>query len=65
MPLELWWSRADRVVTDQAEQSGLLYRTIERLRPRAPVRRFVGSWAHGLEFRRDLPKALERLGLLI
>jgi hypothetical protein len=63
VPLELWWSRADRVVTDQADQSGLLYRTIERLHPRAPVRAFVGRWAHGAEFRRDLPAALERLGL--
>jgi pimeloyl-ACP methyl ester carboxylesterase len=65
VPLELWWSRTDRVVTDQAAQSGLLYRTIERLDPRAPVRAFVGRWAHGLEFRRDLPRALERLGLLL
>jgi len=65
VPLELWWSRADRVVTDQAAQSGLLYRTIKRLDPRAPVRAFVGRWAHGLEFRRDLPRALERLGLLV
>jgi pimeloyl-ACP methyl ester carboxylesterase len=65
VPLELWWSRDDRVVTDQAAQSGLLYRTIERLRPHAPVSRFVGRWAHGLEFRRDLPEALERLGVLV
>jgi hypothetical protein len=65
VPLELWWSRADRVVADQAAQSGRLYRTIERLDPRAPVRAFVGRWAHGLEFRRDLPRALERLGLLV
>ncbi len=65
VPLELWWSRDDRVVSDQAAQSGLLYRTIKRLDPRAPVRAFVGRWAHGLEFRRDLPRALERLGLLV
>jgi hypothetical protein len=65
VPLELWWSRADRVVTDQAAQSGRLYRTIERLDPRARVHRFVGRWAHGGEFRRCLPRALERLGLLL
>jgi hypothetical protein len=65
VPLELWWSRDDRVVTDQAAQSGLLYRRIERFRPHAPVYRFVGRWAHGAEFRRDLPRALERLGLLL
>jgi pimeloyl-ACP methyl ester carboxylesterase len=65
VPLELWWSRADRVVIDQAAQSGLLYRRIKRFRPHAPVRRFVGRWAHGAEFRRDLPRALEGLGLLV
>jgi hypothetical protein len=65
VPLELWWSRDDRVVTHQAAQSGLLYRTIERFGPRAPVRRFVGRWAHGAEFRRCLREALERLGLLL
>ena len=64
VPLELWWSRADRVVVDQAAQSGRLYRTIERLDPGAPVRQFVGSWPHGAELRHCLPRALERLGLL-
>jgi pimeloyl-ACP methyl ester carboxylesterase len=63
VPLELWWSRTDRVVVDQAAQSGLLYRTIERLNPRAPVRQFVGRWAHGAEFRTALPRTLSRLGI--
>ena len=63
VPLELWWSRADRIVCHQAEQSGRLYRAIERLNPRAPVHRFVGIWAHGAEYRAGLPEALERLGL--
>jgi poly(3-hydroxybutyrate) depolymerase len=63
VPLELWWSRTDRVVVDQPAQSGLLFRTIEQLDPRAPVRQFVGRWAHGLEFRRYLPDALAHLGL--
>jgi poly(3-hydroxybutyrate) depolymerase len=65
-PLELWWSRRDRVVSDQAGQSGLLYRAIERLNPRAPVVQVVGSWRHAAEMRpwRRLPFALARLGLL-
>ena len=41
VPLELWWSLDDRVVTDQAAQLGLLWRRIERFRPHAPVSRFV------------------------
>ena len=64
VPLELWWSRADRVVADQAAQSGLLYRTLERLNPHAPVTRFVGRWGHTLELPAKLPVALARFGLL-
>ena len=64
VPLQLWWSRRDRVVVDQAEQSGLLYRLIEWLNPRAPVVQFVGTWAHTAELPSRLPLALERLGLL-
>ena len=64
VPLQLWWSHADRVVVDQAAQSGLLYRTIKRLNPKAPLQRFVGAWAHGAEYKVGLPEALERFGLL-
>ncbi len=66
VPLQLWWSRRDHVITDQATQSGLLYRAIERLNPRAPVVQIVGSWQHAAEMRplRRLPLALARLGLL-
>jgi pimeloyl-ACP methyl ester carboxylesterase len=64
VPLQLWWSTRDRVVVDQADQSGLLYRLIERLNPSAPVVRFVGTWAHTAELPTRLPLALERLGLL-
>ncbi|HEX6700231.1 MAG TPA: hypothetical protein VF101_05815 [Gaiellaceae bacterium] len=64
VPLELWWSRRDDVVVDEADQSGRLYREIERLNPDAPVREFVGTWAHTAELDRKLPLALARLGLL-
>ena len=66
VPLQLWWSTHDQIVIDQARQSGLLYRRILALRPRAPVRAFVGTWAHTAEMRwfRRLPFALRLFGLL-
>jgi len=51
VPLQLWWSTQDRVVTDQAGQSGRLYRAIMRLNPAAPVHEYVGTWAHVMEMR--------------
>lgn len=66
VPLQLWWSTHDQIVVDQAQQSGLLYRRILALRPRARVRAFVGTWAHTAEMRwfRRLPFALRLFGLL-
>jgi pimeloyl-ACP methyl ester carboxylesterase len=64
IPLQLWWSVRDRVVVDERAQSGRLFREIERLNPRAPVREFVGTWAHTAELASRLPKALALLGLL-
>lgn len=65
VPLEIWWSRADRIVVDQARQSGLLYREIERIDPTAPVTQVVGWWRHSYEMRwtARLPEALARIGL--
>jgi poly(3-hydroxybutyrate) depolymerase len=66
VPLQIWWSTHDRVVVDQARQSGLLYRTIKRLAPRAPVSQVIGTWQHSAEMRpdRQFPVVLARLGLL-
>ena len=66
LPLQIWWSTQDRIVTDQRDESGLLVRAIKRLNPRAPVTQFVGVWHHTAEMRplRRLPVALVRLGLL-
>ena len=51
VPLELWWSRCDQVVVAQAtRQSGLLYRSIKRLNPAAPVREVVTSYRHCVAF---------------
>jgi hypothetical protein len=49
VPLQIWWSTRDRIVTDQEHESGLLYRDIKRLNPAAPVSQFVGIWAHTTE----------------
>jgi dipeptidyl aminopeptidase/acylaminoacyl peptidase len=66
VPLQLWWSRRDRVVVDQEAESGALYRAIKRLNPDAPVVQFVGNWAHSADFasNRKLPEALRLFGLL-
>jgi dipeptidyl aminopeptidase/acylaminoacyl peptidase len=66
LPLEIWWSTRDRIVVDQRDESGLLYRAIEKLNPHAPVTQFVGTWRHTAEMHplRRLPAALMRIGLL-
>jgi poly(3-hydroxybutyrate) depolymerase len=62
-PIQLWWSRNDRVVTDGAAESGALF---DRLRGRAPVQQIVGLWqhAHAMHPETQLPAALACLGLL-
>jgi poly(3-hydroxybutyrate) depolymerase len=66
IPLQLWWSAADRVVRDQRQQSGRLFATIRRLNPNAPVQAFTGLWIHSDEMRPQtrLPLALATFGLL-
>jgi poly(3-hydroxybutyrate) depolymerase len=66
VPLQIWWSTRDRIVVDQAQESGRLYRDIERLNPKAPVQQFVGTWAHTAEMRAAtrLPIALGLFDLL-
>lgn len=66
VPLQIWWSTRDRVVTNQRDESGLLYRLIKRINPRAPVDEFVGAWAHTTEMKSHgyLPYALSRFGLI-
>ena len=66
MPLQIWWSTRDRIVIDQAHESGALYRAILRLNPAAPVEQFVGTWKHTAEMRAAtrLPLALRLFGLM-
>jgi hypothetical protein len=66
VPLHIWWSLNDRIVRNQRAESGLLFRTIRALHPRATVTQYVGTWAHSHEFRASarLPLALLRLDLI-
>jgi poly(3-hydroxybutyrate) depolymerase len=64
VPIQLWWSRRDAVITDQSIQSRRLYERLIGLD--APVRRFVGDWAHGhaMHPQTHLPAALACFGLI-
>ena len=66
VPLQIWWSYRDQVVTDQWDESGLLYRMIKHLNPSAAVSEFVGAWAHTTEMKPYgyLPYSLSRFGLM-
>jgi poly(3-hydroxybutyrate) depolymerase len=66
IPLQLWWSFRDRVVTDQPSQSGRLYRRLRATAPGAPVQEIVGYWQHAHEMHptTQLPAALACFGLL-
>ena len=66
VPLHIWWSKRDRIVTDQRDESGRLYRLVRSLKPRASVTEYVGTWAHSKEFHASarLPLALVRLDLI-
>src|SRR5207249_3531300 len=60
VPLQVWWSRDDRIVTDQRHQSDELVRRIRSLDPCAPLTTYRGTWAHSHEMRSTalLPIAL-------
>jgi pimeloyl-ACP methyl ester carboxylesterase len=66
VPIQMWWSVADRVVVDQDHQSARLFWNIRGLNPIAPVEAFVGFWIHTavMRARSQLPRALAAFGLL-
>ena len=66
VPLHIWWSLRDRIVVDQNQESGRLYRAILRANPEARVTRYVGTWAHSKEMHATarLPLALVNLKLI-
>ena len=66
VPLQIWWSRDDKIVTDQQTQSGAMFRALRRLDRCAPVSEYVGHWAHSHEMRASslLRFALAGFGLI-
>ena len=66
VPLQLYWSVDDRIISDQRDETGRLATEILADRPDAHVWDFTGDWAHTAEMRADrrLPRALARFGLL-
>jgi pimeloyl-ACP methyl ester carboxylesterase len=66
VPLQLWWSDADKIVRDQRRQTERLFNAIRRLNPDAPVQAFSGLWRHSAEMHAGtrLPLALASFGLL-
>jgi hypothetical protein len=66
VPVQIWWTRTDKIVLDPARQSGSMFKALERLNPSAPVDEYVGDWDHtdAMRHETDLPKMLAGLGLL-
>jgi poly(3-hydroxybutyrate) depolymerase len=66
VPLQLWWSRRDKVITDQAAETGAFYRRLNAMAPRAPAHEVVGYWQHAHEMHPEtqLPAALACFGLI-
>ena len=66
IPIQLWWSHRDSVVTDQARGDGRLLRPPRRAPAAAPVQEIVGYWEHAREFHpgTQLPAALACFGLI-
>jgi acetyl esterase/lipase len=64
IPIQLWWSRRDAVITDQRIQSQRFYSRLVALGAR--VRRVVGDWEHGhaMHPQTHLPAALACFGLI-
>ena len=66
VPLQLWWSFRDRVIVDQAGQTGRFFRRLHSVAPAAPIQEIVGYWQHAHEMHpgTQLPAALACLGLI-
>lgn len=66
VPLQMWWSDADEIVTGQENQSGKLFADLKALGPTSQLEKVTGSWSHTAESYRELqlPGAVEWLGLV-
>jgi poly(3-hydroxybutyrate) depolymerase len=64
--LQLWWSLADAIVTDQTHQTAHFYNELSKLNPNAPVEAISGNWPHSTQMQHvQLPEEMARLGLLL
>ena len=66
VPLLLYWSTRDRVISDQVDETRALVAQIRGWNPSAPVQVIRGRWRHTAEMRWSarLPGALVHFGLL-
>jgi pimeloyl-ACP methyl ester carboxylesterase len=66
VPVQLWWSVADGIVTDQQNQSGRFFFRARQLDPATPIVQFIGRWRHSREMQpgSKLRIALARFDLL-
>jgi poly(3-hydroxybutyrate) depolymerase len=66
VPLQLWWSDSDEIVTGQENQSGRFFAELQARDPRGRFGKVTGSWSHTAEsYRRlQLPGAVRWLGLV-
>jgi poly(3-hydroxybutyrate) depolymerase len=66
IPIQLYWSRRDRVIRDQRFETQSLALSIQHDDDEARLWDFTGAWQHTAEMRasKRLPRALARFGLL-
>jgi hypothetical protein len=66
VPVQLWWSHRDSVITDQVDETGAFYERLVALKPGGPVQEIVGYWEHAREMHPEtqLPAALACFGLI-
>jgi pimeloyl-ACP methyl ester carboxylesterase len=66
VPLQIWWSRKDKIVRESDVQSGRLLELIRWANPAAPVQGYRGNWIHTATFKATtrLPFALAQFGLM-
>jgi pimeloyl-ACP methyl ester carboxylesterase len=66
VPLQIYWSVRDQIITDQRYEAGALADRIRDLNPDVRLWDFRGDWRHTAEMWPDrrMPRALARFGLL-
>ena len=66
VPLQMWWSDQDEIVTGQEFQSGKLFADLQALGTTATLDKVTGHWSHTAESYRDLqlPGAVRWLELV-